>query len=1733
MKSYRRKLIQFTAALSLIAPLFLDTAGILLNGQGNASMLADTSVIVPNYATGEERAHPNNSWAQAGQDDVINHTGNTSDGLDDFVTSPGIASEKSDFINNYITYSNRAYAIRQFAQETSTPGLYDVYTNIRGNQTVDVRPMSIVLVSDHSSSMADNNKMALLDAAIENFADTLSNYVRTNRIDPDRIRIGHTAYGNGVYTTGARYVPLGNYSTDQTNLLKNATPAAPEANQGTFTQAGLRQADAMLEAEDADRKKIVILLTDGVPTLANRITGATDNNGNNTIDVNEVTSTTTESQAYLQGYTTAGQTANNFGNSATTAPADLIGRPIDGAGTQPGITPRHVQGTTSGPTYNSVFPATTFSAKNLENKGIEVHGIGIAINAGTAGGNVSSGGNTASYPGFSLAEIENYMRELTYNASYYQNVYAASDLTTYLNQTLLQLFDTVRNGTARIKIGEHFTYTGASTLSVDYFVNGQASNLQTYEATYDNGVIRLNNLDLGLGQEVQIHHQVHLQTERTDFSPDTWRFISDPVATYFIPNPAISTTELPFAVPAGRAAGTTIDLTKIWEDMSAENASRPEHIELEIQRSTPVDESSWQTANYLLTGRVEDNKWTATKLDSLTLEGGEAKVALPLFNNNGEYFTYKIVRENGADAYSSSISQDGKTVTNTERWKFEVIKQSNEGISPAGAVFELKTADGTIVNTGISRADGLVLWEDAAFRFSKDTTYHLIETTALPAHNVAGPWTIAVSADNTISMNADNENDEESVYIATKDEQSATFKVTLVNHRDVTRLQGVKTWRGDEGKEQFRPATITVQLFQNDELLRQVEVAAPKREGDEEISDTWSYDFGLVPVKDLEGNAYVYTVKELNVPHYLSVISGLNIINTLDLSNIDLDITKIWEDNGNRAGHRPERISFQLYRDNIAYGEPVELAGERYANQWDYTFENLQEYKNATEKYDYEIRELNVSERYTDKVVKIDEQTFDIINTFVPELTKISGQKIWDERTPEQFMPGEITIELWAYPTDEVSETAPTLVDTKVVAASDDWKYEFVDLAKEDEEGRAISYQVREVSLANFSPQYPDNNVELGQFDIKNIFTPNLRDISVTKSWNDYDIALALRPESVTVELLRDDEIFLTTTVTASNDWTYTFENLPVYRSSALDEYVYTTREVNVPLGYQEGDESADDFNLTNTLVENKAVTGDKTWVGDEATNIRPENITVQLWRYGYNALGEIDLSTAEPVLDQAGQQLSAEVSASTDWAFNFDNLPKYDFDELTDRPVREISYFVSELLEESVASSYETTIAPVSDSLFGNGIANHFAITNTLTGLPIFLEVNKQDADFGNAALPGVNFVLTSTETQPLMPFALSFASPLLNPLADSGTTYLRSDANGQLRRLAPNTLTGAIVTGDAGLVELDYESNYQLLKLGAVGLFPSFDQISQWSIHTPTVSDAINHIADNDWQIAADSLVSTPDHLILATDEQEDVVAAPAMGRRALIRTSKINLAQLNPYVLSFDIASNVTHGFSIEKVDADTNQKMDTQFRLRWVERWDDGGNFATMSQLDLTSLNLRGTGEQASEYNVDATTGAPLSTIEGEKTINNMSRGNLYIISEPTPPAGYQKSDTMIVAYMDQAAALSADGRVQIRLARRSVDHPNVLVFDDVNNFPEYRGWTPDGRGIRFANFKIGQSPVPESEKRLSGGALPPDSSGAKIGRLPRLNSTLEVVLALLGFVLLITLPSKGYWRKKLK
>lgn len=60
---------------------------------------------------------------------------------------------KNSYIGNMCEGSDAEFAIRKYAKETNTPGLYDVYLNVRGNNQKDIKPVDIVLVVDMSGSM--------------------------------------------------------------------------------------------------------------------------------------------------------------------------------------------------------------------------------------------------------------------------------------------------------------------------------------------------------------------------------------------------------------------------------------------------------------------------------------------------------------------------------------------------------------------------------------------------------------------------------------------------------------------------------------------------------------------------------------------------------------------------------------------------------------------------------------------------------------------------------------------------------------------------------------------------------------------------------------------------------------------------------------------------------------------------------------------------------------------------------------------------------------------------------------------------------------------------------------------------------------------------------------------------------------------------------------------------------------------------------------------------------------------------------------------------------------------------------------------------------------------------------------------------------------------------------------------------------------------------------------------
>ncbi len=143
--------------------------------------------------------------------------------------------------------------------------------------------------------------------------------------------------------------------------------------------------------------------------------------------------------------------------------------------------------------------------------------------------------------------------------------------------------------------------------------------------------------------------------------------------------------------------------------------------------------------------------------------------------------------------------------------------------------------------------------------------------------------------------------------------------------------------------------------------------------------------------------------------------------------------------------------------------------------------------------------------------------------------------------------------------------------------------------------------------------------------------------ISGQKTWIDEENKNNTRPANITVKLMQDGVEYETKTVTESDNWSYTFENVPVYRNNAGDQYEYTIEEVAVPnyITSYEGNNIINEVNLTEFEVE-------KVWDDDNNENQkRPESIVVELKQEGK--------TVQEATLNEANN-----------WKHTFTNLEKY-----------------------------------------------------------------------------------------------------------------------------------------------------------------------------------------------------------------------------------------------------------------------------------------------------------------------------------------------------------------------------------------------------------------------------------------------------------------------------------------
>ena len=480
--------------------------------------------------------------------------------------------------------------------------------------------------------------------------------------------------------------------------------------------------------------------------------------------------------------------------------------------------------------------------------------------------------------------------------------------------------------------------------------------------------------------------------------------------------------------------------------------------------------------------------------------------------------------------------------------------------------------------------------------------------------------------------------------------------VEIYNHHtpEKVSVEGSKTWNDEENQDGKRPSSITVRLFADGTEVTSKIVTA---------NDNWSWSFTGLD-KYNSGTEIVYTISEDTVADYTTVVDGYNITNTHTPEKISISGSKTWDDADNQDGKRPESITVRLFADGTEVTSKTVTANDN----WSWSFTGLDKYNSGTEIV-YTISEDTVAD-YTTVV-----DGYNITNTHTPEKISISGSKTWDDADNQDGKrPESITVRLFA---------DGRVVSHKKITEKDNWSWNFEDLPVY-EKGEKITYTIKEDSVENYE-------TKLDGYNIINTHKTETTSVSGTKTWNDNNNQDGVRPDSITVELLKT--VNGTTTsmgenykqVLTGNKLDYSWSNLPVYEAGK--RITYTVKEAGEKDGKIVGkngekytvEYDSTGMNITNTYTpKTTSVSGTKTWVDyDNKYNSRPESITINLLANG----GKVDSKTITPQNDS--------------WTYKFEDLPVY-------KNGQKITYTIS----EDTVSGYKSKVTG-------------YNVTNTYTEAP------------------------------------------------------------------------------------------------------------------------------------------------------------------------------------------------------------------------------------------------------------------------------------------------------------------------------------------------------------------------------------------------------------------------------
>ena len=680
---------------------------------------------------------------------------------------------------------------------------------------------------------------------------------------------------------------------------------------------------------------------------------------------------------------------------------------------------------------------------------------------------------------------------------------------------------------------------------------------------------------------------------------------------------------------------TSISGSKTWNDANNQDGKRPSSITINLlangkkvaeKKVTEDDNWSWKFDNLPKKEAGKEILYTVTEE-----EVADYTAVVEGYNVTNSYTPEKTGVQ-VTKAWNDGSNQDGirpnlvvvglmadgkdtgKTlILNAENsWSgsFTGLDKKKDGKDIAYTVKEVSEIKGYITTITGNMTDGYIItnsytpettevtgsktWKDAD---NQDGKRPASITINLLANGVKVDSKVVTEA-NSWSWKFDNlpkkENGRDIVYTITEEtvaEYSTSvegYNVTNSYTPGRTSISVTKAWADKENQDGIRTAEVTVRLYADGKDTGKTLVLKK--------DNHWSGSFTDLDVRK-NGQDIVYTVREDLVPEgYTETVTGnaadgFVVTNSHETETTEVTGSKTWDDANNQDGKRPTSITINL----LANGVKVDSKVVTEADSWSWKFENLPK-KEAGEDIVYTITEEAVEE-YSTSV-----DGYNVTNSYTPGKTSIQVTKAWeDAENQDGIRPEEVTVRLVA----DGEDTDLTLT----LNGENNWSGSFTDL-DEKKDGKDIEYTVKEDPEVSGYEAVVTGSAKEG-YVVTNTHTPEVIEVAGTKTWND-DGQTAKRPGSITVHLFADGVEVDSRTVTAEDDWSWSFTELP--KKVAGEDIVYTITE-DAADGYLSEVKGYDVTNtITKVLVSKVDITDQKELEGAHIQIIDENGNVVEEW---------------------------------------------------------------------------------------------------------------------------------------------------------------------------------------------------------------------------------------------------------------------------------------------------------------------------------------------------------------------------------------------------------------------------------------------------------------------------------------------------------------------------------------